>query len=148
MGYYVTSDGNRFELDSLKITLVLNDRGLIELNLDGMKKLRTIWCQNNKLTKLDVQGLTELRILFCSDNLLMELNLDGLINLRALWCANNRLKELKCPTNIRTLLCFNNEIENLDLGVLDKLITLTCDDGLVDVDKYLKTRIDITLVLK
>ena len=63
---------------------------MTELNLSGLTKLTTLWCQLNQLTTLDVSGLTQLTELWCFDNKLTKLDITRLTNLNKIYCGRQK----------------------------------------------------------
>ena len=55
MAYYITEKDDKVELDINDWVIYLDDKKIIELNIDGMKQLKCLSCVNNNLTQLNVQ---------------------------------------------------------------------------------------------
>lgn len=78
-GYYITSKGERVELES-KDSLGLNDRDIVEL-----------------VVPLGV------KLVYCWDNKLKELNLPE--GIKDVYCSDNELKELELPKGVKWVVC-------------------------------------------
>jgi len=97
------------DIDSLDI----NGKDIQYLpDLKRFKNLKTLFCDNNKLTSLPTLP-KNLEELYCSNNQLSLLpNLSE--NLKILCCYNNQLTSLPTlPQNLEELYCFNNQLTSL-----------------------------------
>jgi Leucine-rich repeat (LRR) protein len=88
-----------------------------KLDLSGNPQLKTLHCENNKLTALDLNGSTRLHDLNCSSNQLTSLNISGHSQLWTLNCNANQLISLDVTgcTQLETLTCANNKLTSLNL---------------------------------
>jgi len=94
MGYYITDNGVKHELDLNETHLFLTSMNIVELNLDGMRNLKYLSCWNNRITELNLSGL-KLINLYCHYNNIKNLNIDGLKKLENMWCDNDLIDEWK-----------------------------------------------------
>ncbi len=97
MAYYITANGERYEIDGYHDTLYVPDSNIIELDLSGMTKLQYLYCHNNKLTKLDVSMCPNLTRLSCSDNNIIKLDLSNNPKLFNVWCDNHSIHWMDVP---------------------------------------------------
>lgn len=108
--------------------LICNDNQIAELVLgENMPKLKTIICENNRITSLHIKEYPKLRSVFCDYNQLTSLTIDS--KLDSLHCRNNQLEtiELKYWEKLESLGCDNNQISGiLDLRKCRFLKYLTC----------------------
>ena len=98
------------------------------MDLSGLASLRTLECNNNKLTALNVSNLEELAYLYCRDNQLTALDLTNfnLRNLVEVDCSNNQLTgvlEILFPGNLTKLCCSNNKLTNIDINGGDYILS-------------------------
>ena len=136
-GSYVPSDWSGVTWSSgamnRRITeLDIYNKGLTgTLNVSGLTKLQSLFCEYNKLTKLDVSNLTNLQYIVCYYNNLTELDVSGLTKLQNLQCPHNLLTELDVSglTNLPNLECSYNNLTELDVSGLTKLQSLFCDNN-------------------
>ena len=128
------SDNNlkQVNLNSLKKlrTINIQNSGVTELYIDQLTELIEIHCSNNKLEALNLSDQnTNLRILNCYDNELSALDVTHLTNLESLYCRENKLTTLDLDdqnTNLRYLECSNNELSALQITHLTNLESLYC----------------------
>ena len=130
--------------------LVWPDGKLTALDVSRNDKLTHLDCHGNQLKTLDVSKNGALTYLDCRNNQLETLNVSKNDNLTYLDCRNNQLKtldvsqngalkELHCGINNLTELTlntgltyldcgYNNNLNSLDVGALEKLECLGCPD--------------------
>ena len=121
-------------------TLECNNNKLTVLDLSGLASLRTLECNNNKLTALDLSGLASLRTLECNNNKLTALNVSNLEELAYLYCRDNQLTALDLTSfslsNLKEVDCSNNQITGvLEIMFPSNLTKLCCSNNkLTDID--------------
>lgn len=135
------------------------------LNLSGLNNLLTLDCTGNLLQNLNVNNLTHLQSLRCDYNQLQNLNLANNIDLYILYCNNNILTSLILPNNpslesyiyisnnllsqlnvpnVKTIVCNNNQLTNLNFIYPSTLNRLECKDNLfTEIDLSLCNRFQI-----
>ncbi len=93
--------------------------------------LRTLYCENNRLTSLDVSMNTALNDLQCHNNQLTSLDVSKNTALTYLWCYTNRLTSLDVSMNtaLTKLHCHNNQLNSLDVSKNTALKTLYCHNN-------------------
>jgi len=124
----VTSLEGIQSLTALK-TLECNNNKLTTVDVSGMDKLETLAVSNNQITALNVTGCTALRTLKAAHNSIASaLNLDNYANLVAVDVSGNAIPTLtvKGCANLQALNCDNNSIAALDVSGLANLISLNC----------------------
>ena len=97
------------------LIISIEGRGITILpDLTRFKKLKELYCSDNKLSSLPTLPQT-LEKLYCSGNKLASLpNLTRLKNLKELDCCNNQLSSLPTlPENLKELYCFDNKLTYL-----------------------------------
>jgi hypothetical protein len=95
-------------------------KGLTNLDVSRFKKLKILFCSDNRLTSLQLNE--NLQHLYCGNNRLCSLHLNE--NLQHLYCANNRLTSLQLNENLKKISCVNNKFTSLHLN--EKLEFLDC----------------------
>ncbi len=124
-------DASAQEYKYLK-TLYCQDNKLTELNIAGHDYLDTFSCASNLLTELDIRNIPNLLNFKCNDNKIESLDFStGHSNLSAVEVYNNKLTSLELTglTNITNLNISGNNISSLDVSGLTKLQYLTIDDN-------------------
>ncbi len=98
-------------------SLQCENNRLTAIDVSKNTQLRTLWCHNNRLTSLDVGELAELDYLYVSDNQLPVLDVSKNLNLRILYCGNNLITVLDVSKNtmLNTLQCYSNQLTVLDI---------------------------------
>ena len=93
--------------------------------VEYFKSLRTLKCENNKLTALSLGKLDSLEILNCSSNKLTALDVSGCPQLTDLDFHDNQLTKCNVSNNTKLiyLTMFNNRITELDISKNTELNT-------------------------
>lgn len=112
--------------------LVCSNCNLSSLRLRGLASLIRLDCSNNNLIKLDLQDSKQLEVLMCGGNQLahyLNLGLSENSALRILDCSEHNLNalDLSFAPNPVHLNASNNEIAEIDLNALNRLISLNCN---------------------
>lgn len=126
-----------------------------ELDVSGLSKLDTLWCQYNPgltslklpvngdsplsylncsdtgITALDVSAYKELGILYCGETKITELDVSKNLKLMELNCGATKISSLDVSNNLELeeLICSYTDITELDLSGNKKIQTLTCSDA-------------------
>ncbi len=136
---------------NLKVLVTDNNFQLKELDLSGMKQLRTLQCESNQIASLKLTETPLLENLICNNNQLKTLDLSASKNLKFLICHTNQLsaldlstcpmlQELDCsyneslnnlvlPSSMTSLNCSNCALDGLNLNNLTCLMHLDCNDN-------------------
>lgn len=136
-------------LDSDEITntttLVVTSQNITSLQgIQYLTALKSLWCENNRLTTLDVSKLSKLQNLYCSGNQLSSLKVTGMGWLARLDCHDNQLTTLNVGglTNLQYLTCYNNRLTVLDLSNVPYLKEVNCKNNqLTSLDVSANTRL-------
>lgn len=110
-------------------TLILPITALRKLDLSGLPNLEVLMVSySESLTELQLHGLKRLKSLDCQGCALTELDLSGCPNLQELICNNNQLTELNCArmSHLRDLYCYANRLQRIDLSHCYALTSLDC----------------------
>ena len=108
----------------------LYDYGIKDLTgIEYFTNIRTLECENNKLTKLDVNKCTKLESLKCSRNNIAKLSINKCTKLETLDCSENKLTKLDVSKNtkLEVLDCGDNRLTKLNLSKNTELLELFCD---------------------
>ena len=97
----------------------VSDKGLTHLDVSRFKKLRILYCHDNRLTSLILNE--NLQQLYCEHNRLTSLLLNE--KLQILFCNYNRLTSLQLNEELQTLYCSHNQFTYLQT---EKLVRLFC----------------------
>ena len=86
------------------------------MDVSENKKLKQLWCYENKLSNLDLGNQTELEVLSCGDNPLSVLDVGANTNLEKLFVSNTNLTELNVSANtkLKNLVVSNTNLTSLD----------------------------------
>lgn len=135
--------------------LYVCEDGLTALDITGAAtSLQRLFCSDNSLTQLDLSKCTSLTDLDCQDNQLTSLNIvslnmtyinitgnqlvstglksNGTGNIVSLVCAGNKMSTisyLSSMTNLRTLLCQNNQLTSLPTSKCKELSNLVASSN-------------------
>ena len=135
--------------------LYVCEDGLTELVVTGAAtSLERLFCSDNSLTQLDLSRCTSLTELDCQDNQLTNLNIvsqklayvnvagnqlsttglksNGVGNIVSLVCAGNKMSTisyLSSMTNLKTLLCQNNQLTSLPTSKCKELCNLVASSN-------------------
>lgn len=110
----------------------LYDYGIKDLTgIEYFTNIRTLECENNKLTKLDVNKCTKLERLKCNGNNIAKLSINKCTKLETLDCSENKLTKLDVSKNTKliTLDCSENKLTKFDVSKNTKLELLACSDN-------------------
>ncbi|MEA4992477.1 MAG: SdrD B-like domain-containing protein [Oscillibacter sp.] len=110
-------------------TLYCDNNRLTGLNVTDLTKLQTLYCENNQISSLNVSSCTSLQDFRCSNNQLTSLDASGLTYLAFLFCQNNQISSLSLNHDIaflRILHCENNQLTSLNLNGFTSLVTSGC----------------------
>lgn len=104
------------------------------VNLKGIEfftKLKSLYCDRNKLSSLDLSKNITLEDLRCSNNRLSVLNVSNNTALKVLYCSGNYLKSLETTKNaaLKILYCHDNWLSFLDLSKNYALEELWCSNN-------------------
>ena len=135
----VLSLDNNWGLESIDLSQlpelrVLEAEGcaLSEINTSANTKLEYLKCNNTPVTSLDLSNNPELKYLFCFATYLSELDLSACNKLEELDCSYNfDIKALKLPESIYSVDCTSCQLEELEVGHLKSLATLTCAENMI-----------------
>lgn len=112
--------------------------------IQSFTNLKTLYCQNNKLTAVNFSSNVKLQLLACSDNNFVSLSINGLLALQTLYvCPNNLLQNLTITNNpsltslsindsfytlsgLLTLNCSSNALTSLDVTANSNLTQVDC----------------------
>ncbi|MBE5900785.1 MAG: hypothetical protein E7280_02650 [Lachnospiraceae bacterium] len=121
-------DGMLSEIEIDDITAVdCSNKGISSLvGIEHFRWLKSLNCNNNKLTKLDVSKNIWLTSLRCKENKLTKLNVRKNTELYRLCCHKNKIRKLDVSRNekLYTLFCQKNKLTKLDLRWNSKLCVL------------------------
>lgn len=145
---------------------VQHNEKLTTLNLSKNTELKTLKCNNTKLTSLDtshnenlvflecneistlttlnVSGSTALKHLYCNDNPLTALDLTNNLALEKLECGGNKFTtlDLSRNTNLKYFGCFNSKLSSLDLTNNTNLEELYfCGNNVSNIDVSKNTKL-------
>ncbi len=110
----------------------VNDVSLIgdltSLDIQGLSKLKKLYCGENKLASLNISGCTALIDIECAVNQLTSLDLTDCPNLTDVHCAGNLLTEIDVSKNpvLGWLTCHFNQITSIDISKNSELYQLEC----------------------
>ncbi len=134
--YSDTIDVSKKELTSLAglehfkniIALFCNDNSLTNLEAGSFTKLKTLKCQNNKISAINLSKCVELTYLNAENNKLTSLDLSANTLLTELQCAYNTISTLNVAncTKLKTISCYNNSITALNVDDCTALESLIC----------------------
>lgn len=127
--YTVLPDGDwpraaSFEGVTLKNNTALRQMAVINVlemespDLSEAPNLTVLSLRDDGLSEVDVSMLERLGYLEVVGNKLSELDASRNAGLYELACADNQLVSLKLPDNLYSLICNNNKLTELDMGVL------------------------------
>ena len=107
---------------------------LTKLDVSGMTKLETLYCEENELTSLNVSGCTSLEWLECYDNHLTTLDVSDCTNLLVLSCGKNQLTSLNLSglTSLNSLVCEKNKLTSLNVSGCTGLVYVRCYDNMLN----------------
>ena len=116
-------------LDSTASITVVGKQIASLTGIEYFTNLKTLICNENKITTLDLSNNTSLENLTCQDNLLTSLDLTGITGLKALYCYNNQLGSLDVSGNASLTIfqCENNLLTSLDVSGATSLGIFYCD---------------------
>lgn len=116
-------------LDSTASITVVGKQIASLTGIEYFTNLKTLICNENKITTLDLSNNTSLENLTCQDNLLTSLDLTGITGLKALYCYNNQLDSLDVSGNASLTIfqCENNLLTSLDVSGATSLGIFYCD---------------------
>lgn len=103
--------------------------GTVRMNWQNMKIVKEVtklYLNNENLSSLDgIEYFTGLEYLTCSNNRLTALDVGNLHNLKTLYCYNNQIEtgKLILPPQLTYLSCSDNRLEQLDETVLPAGLT-------------------------
>ena len=99
------------------------------ISFAGLKNLRQINVNNNRLTSLDTRENHELELLNCNNNYLDSLDVGRNPVLRELRCSNNNLSSLDAGGNssLKKLCCDENRLNSLEVSGNPALKELDCN---------------------
>lgn len=110
-------------------TLILPMAGLKNLDLSQTKRLKTLVTDNNfDLQALDISGMSDLRTLLCENNKISSLAISEAPLLEMLVCNNNLLTQLdlSASNRLKFLICHSNHLSELDLRACSNLSEVDC----------------------
>ena len=91
------------------------------------QSVQELHCIETHMTSLDITNAPSLTDLYCTGNELTALDLSQNKNLELIACSYNYIESLKINSpKLKTLFCFNNCLQNLDVTVASSLETLWC----------------------
>ena len=108
------------------------------LNEDEVAVVTWIDCSGNGEDRGNIKSLqgievfSNLELLDCSYNRLRELNVSKNRKLKTLDCSTNYLEgylDVADNTDLETVWCYGNRLEDVDLGANEKLVELWCNDN-------------------
>ncbi|WP_111308626.1 hypothetical protein [Confluentibacter sediminis] len=141
--YMVTIKGN---VNALK-SVVINNKGLVDIDLSKLESLERILLISSQLTSLDVSSNKSLEYLslISSDNKLTSIDLSSNILLKELLLGNNKLGSINLSNNpqLKLLHLYHNELTVMDLSNNLQLenIDLSNNPQLVSLDIGLHTKL-------
>ncbi|MBO4496019.1 MAG: DUF4214 domain-containing protein [Clostridiales bacterium] len=106
------------------------------VKLEGLTKLTTFYCLDNKFTDVDLSSCTSLKELYISgDKNLTQLDVSTLSNLELLSCKNDSIKKLDVSKNkkLEKLNCVGNGLKDIVFPDNFGLLNVTCYDNDLDV---------------
>ena len=114
--------------------IIVNGGKFDKLDVSMCKKLKKLYCIQNKLKILDLSANLELEELVCYDGELTYIDVRGLLNLKILNCYDNKIKflDIKNTNNLRTICCDNNKLTHLYLSSSPQLEELSCDRNFIE----------------
>ena len=120
------------EIAAQNAWIILSNKNIEDLKgIEYFTAVKSLMCDNNKLTSLDVSKNTALGLLHCTDNQLTSLNVSKNTELTMLLCQNNQLTSLDVSNNqkLTTLDCSNNLINEAEMGKLVASMPTLSGDG-------------------
>ncbi|MBR2101296.1 MAG: hypothetical protein IJ928_00940 [Prevotella sp.] len=128
--------------NTLMTKLDCSYNNISSLTVSGCTKLATLYCNHNQLTSFS-PSLSALTSLTCNNNLLTSLSIANCPNLAYLYCGSNKLTTLDVKgssssmkklakldigynTNLKTVYCQYNPIQQIEAGGCTALETLRC----------------------
>ena len=112
--------------------IILSNKNIEDLKgIEYFTAVKSLMCDNNKLTSLDVSKNTALGLLHCTDNQLTSLDVSNNTELTTLLCQNNKLTSLDVSENqkLTILDCSNNLINETEMGKLVASMPTLSGDG-------------------
>ncbi len=127
-----------YTLQNLNLTTAFNlefanltSCGLIDLKVQNLSHLITLYCDNNHLLGLDLTGLSNIERLYCNNNSISSLNVKQCPSLKELYCSNNKIISIDASNlglNFVRLNCQKNELTSLNVKNTN-LYDLDCSDN-------------------
>ncbi len=115
------------------IDLRCSSNPLEELDISKCISLKKIECVSNRLTSIDISANIALQELICADNLMTSIDARNNVKLWGLNASMNLLSSIFLPKNLRSLVCTNNKLANVDFSVVDSLQFLTLDNNNIEI---------------
>ena len=105
-------------------------------------KLKTLWCQNNKLTRLGLGSLPLLESILIDGNEITRVATTTMTNLADFWCDNNVIEslDLSSSTKLTTFSCNNNGITSLAMPKLTSMDGFYADNNFVGFSSMFSTQ--------
>lgn len=110
----------------------INCAGMTLFDIQGIKNftnLEALYCHDNIITNLDVSGMSNLKYLYCNASNVHTIDVRGCSNLLILDAHQNFIKQIditQCPDIFLLSVCFNAELEELDLSNSRGMGTIYC----------------------
>ena len=117
-----------FDSEGRHATIIQFDRGEITHLLNIPKTTRVLRIDNNVIDTLPQDGVRQMKILSCNDNRLHKFDASNFSDLEELYLNNNRLGELtNLPPKLKVLeINYNPDLVFLDLGNAKTLKSVSC----------------------
>lgn len=126
-GLDITSIAEVTRFDNLR-SLNCNNNKISELNVANMASLKDLFCASNGLKSLNINGCNSLTTFYCNNNELTHLNIESSPYLYEFDCGNNKLTSLDVTknTSLRRLVCSSNQLKSIDVSNNTLLVALIC----------------------
>lgn len=126
-GLDITSIAEVTRFDNLR-SLNCNNNKISELNVANMTSLKDLFCTSNGLKSLNINGCNSLTTFYCNNNELTYLNIESSPYLYEFDCGNNKLTSLDVTKNasLRRLVCSSNQLKSIDVSNNTLLVALIC----------------------
>ena len=126
-GLDITSIAEVTRFDNLRSLNCNNDK-ISELNVANMASLKDLFCASNGLKSLNINGCNSLTTFYCNNNELTHLNIESSPYLYEFDCGNNKLTSLDVTknTSLRRLVCSSNQLKSIDVSNNTLLVALIC----------------------
>lgn len=105
------------------IQLDVTSKGLVNLNVEALPKLKQLYCSDNDITTLSVKNLSELINIQCSNAKLTTVDLTGVTNITDINFSNNEITaiEIQLLTKLERVYIYSNDITALNITPLKDL---------------------------